>query len=545
MTMRRGALWLGFLLVLAGVLLHLPAFLAARPMHFSMAGMSMGVPMTVGMLLIVSGVAVAGWSLLPRRADRTDLAEPAGGAQRYAALDTARLTRAHWTLFTVLTIGLVVDVMKPASLGFVVPGVAKEYGMSTPAAAVLTLVAIAGTVTGSLVWGWLADLFGRRSTILLSALMYVGTSICGFMPSFGWNLVMCFLMGAAAGGMLPTVYSLMSESMPARWRGWLVVLQSGLGTAFGYLAAASAAALLIPVLSWRGMWLLNAPTGALLLALNHWIPESPRFLLARGRRTEAEVVMARFGIVALPEPKTSPAGTVDPAAPPGAVIPGAPAGRGARVAALDLVARMRALVTGVYRRRTGTVLLYGLAWSVVNWTFITYLPALLSASSGSAAGARVNGLLALSSVFAAPASVLAAFAYSRWGSRRSMVSYCGATVLTLVVFLVVRPDRLAASWPLVVVVAVLLASTGGMLAMLSPYAAEIYPTTLRATGSGLAAAATKVGGLLGPLLLASLAGVGPLAVVAVVPVAAAGVALYLAGSETSGRPLLEADPEAA
>jgi putative MFS transporter len=542
MTLRRSALWLGFLLVLAGVLLHLPNFVAARSMHFVMAGMAMGLPMTTGMLLIVLGVGVAGWSLLPRRADRRPdhrpdhQAGPAGGAPRYAALDSARLGRAHWTLFVVLTVGLVVDVMKPASLGFVVPGLAKEYGMSTPSAAVLTLVAIAGTVTGSLVWGWLADLFGRRSTILLSALMYVGTSICGFMPSFGWNLVMCFLMGAAAGGMLPTVYSLMSESMPARWRGWLVVLQSGLGTAFGYLAAASAAALLIPVLSWRGMWLLNAPTGALLLALNHWIPESPRFLLARGRRTEAAAVMARYGIVALPAASADPAGPASPVARPepvtGAAVPG-------------VAARMRALVSGVYRRRTGTVLLYGLAWSVVNWTFITYLPALLSASSGPAAGAKVNGLLALSSVFAAPASVLAAFAYSRWGSRRSMVAYCGATVLALLVFLVVRPDRLAASWPLVLVVAVLLASTGGMLAMLSPYAAELYPTALRATGSGLAAAATKVGGLLGPLLLASLAGVGPLAIVAVVPVAAAGVALYLAGMETSGRPLREADAEAA
>jgi putative MFS transporter len=538
MTLRRGALWFGFLLVLTGVLLHLPGFLAARPMHFSMAGMAMGMPMTFGMTLIVLGVAVAGWSLRPRRADRD--ADVGSGTLRYAALDGARLSRAHWTLFVVLTVGLVVDVMKPASLGFVVPGLAEEYGMSTAAAAVLPLVAIAGTVTGSLLWGALADLFGRRATILLSALMYVGTAICGFMPSFGWNLVMCFLMGAAAGGMLPTVYSLMSESMPARWRGWLVVLQSGLGTAFGYLAAASAAALLIPVLSWRGMWLLNAPTGALLLALNHWIPESPRFLLARGRRTEAEAVMARYGIVAVPAPAGPVAGPVDPAG--GTAEPAVVAGPGL-AGRLGLAARLGALVSGVYRQRTGTVLLYGLAWSVVNWTFITYLPALLSGASGPAAGARVNGLLALSSVFAAPASIVAAFAYSRWGSRRSMVAYCGATVLALLIFITVRPDRLDASWPLVVTVAVLLASTGGMLAMLSPYAAEIYPTTLRATGSGLAAAATKVGGLLGPLLLASLAGVGPLAIVAVVPVAAAGVALYLAGMETSGRPLLEADPE--
>jgi MFS transporter, putative metabolite:H+ symporter len=341
--------------------------------------------------------------------------------------------------------------------------------------------------------------------------------------------VMCFLMGSAAGGMLPTVYSLMSESMPARWRGWLVVLQSGLGTAFGYLAASSAAALLIPYLSWRGMWLLGLPTGALLLVLNRWIPESPRFLLSRGRRAEAAAVMARYGIVAVPPVP----GTVPVAKGPPPVVAPAP----------GFAARLGTLLSAAYRRRTGTVLLYGLSCSVVNWSFITYLPALLSAASGPSAGTRINGLLALSSVFAAPAAILAAAAYARWGSRRAMVVYCAATVAVLAVFIGLRPDRLTAAWPLVLVVAVLLASTGGMAAMLSPYAAEIYPTALRATGSGLAAAATKVGGLLGPLLLASVPGVGALALIAILPVAAAGTTLHLAGIETAGRPLLEADPE--
>ena len=75
----------------------------------------------------------------------------------------------------------------------------------------------------------MADLYGRRASTLLSAVMFVGTSICGSMPSLWWNVGMCFLMGAAAGGMLPVTYALLAETMPSKQRGWALVLVGGLG----------------------------------------------------------------------------------------------------------------------------------------------------------------------------------------------------------------------------------------------------------------------------------------------------------------------------
>ena len=115
---------------------------------------------------------------------------------------------------------LIVDIMKPASLGFVTPGMRMEYGVSDSLVAVLPFAALSGTVLGSFVWGWLADIYGRRATILLSSVMFIGTSICGAMPDFWWNVGMCFLMGAAAGGMLPVAYALLAEIMPTKHRGW-------------------------------------------------------------------------------------------------------------------------------------------------------------------------------------------------------------------------------------------------------------------------------------------------------------------------------------
>ena len=110
-----------------------------------------------------------------------------------------------------VTLAVVIDSMKPASLGFVVPGTATEYGLSLPVVALIPFCALTGLVVGSYVWGIIADRVGRRAAILLSGIMFVGTAICGAMPLFEANLFMCFVMGLAAGGMLPITYALLAE----------------------------------------------------------------------------------------------------------------------------------------------------------------------------------------------------------------------------------------------------------------------------------------------------------------------------------------------
>ena len=196
-----------------------------------------------------------------------------------------------------LVVALVIDVMKPASLGFTVPGMIKEYHASHAHASLVPFFALIGTMTGSVLWGVLADLYGRKASILLSAVVFIGTSICGAMPSLNWNIGMCFLMGLGAGGMLPVAYALMAETMPSKHRGWALVLLGGLGAVGGYFAASGFSATLVPILSWRILWLLNLPTGLILLCLGRFIPESAKFLLARGRNAEAHAVMARFGTI--------------------------------------------------------------------------------------------------------------------------------------------------------------------------------------------------------------------------------------------------------
>src|ERR1700751_5313109 len=198
-----GFFWLGALAVTSGVALHLPMYIRSAAMNFHIAGMPVDAPMLIGMALIAAGTAAAWYGLLPARFKRES---PAAIAAAVAGLSASprpdrdqKMKWAHWQLLLVLTAAVVIDAMKPASLGFVVPGTAREYGLSREIVALFPFCALTGLTIGSYVWGVIADRVGRRAAILLSGIMFVGTAICGAMPAFQWNLLMCFLMGLAAG----------------------------------------------------------------------------------------------------------------------------------------------------------------------------------------------------------------------------------------------------------------------------------------------------------------------------------------------------------
>ena len=519
---RPWAFWSGSLALTAGVLMHFPEFLSMSGMHYRMAGMQMGALMIAGMWLICGGFLLATWGLLPP----PSTAPRKTPAYHLEAMDDATLTGAHWGLLFVLGVALVIDVMKPATIGFVLPGMSAEYGIPPSRVAWLVVCALGGTTVGSVFWGIMADRVGRRAAILLASLMFIGTAICGTMPSFWANLLMCFLMGAAAGGMLPIVYALMAESIPAGPRGWLVVLHGGMGAVGGTLAAAGCALLLEPTYSWRALWLMNLPTGIIMLILNRWIPESPRFLLERGREAEARAVLANYGVTLATGPSVAS----------GDVAQDALAGVGSHWS------EIRALLQRPYLTQTLVVLAYGLSYGLVNWGLIALLPTLLR-TRGFGAGAA-SYLLFLSSFLAIPGTVLVAWAYGKWSSRKSMILFAVASIAGAVALAAIDPTATTSRWLTITVLALLYIASGGVSAMLSPYTAEVYPTRFRGTGSGLSAGATKFGGLVGGVatvlgLITTATGFTRPAVMVSIPLIVAAVLVAIAGLETRGRRLEE------
>jgi len=507
------AFWLGTLAIVTGVSFHLPDFIAARDMHFMMSCMPMSKLMLCGMGLIVSGIAMTAYGLFPINDKK---AINLSGACQLHTLDNARLSWAHWQLVIVLSLALVVDVMKPATLGFVMPGMRQEYGITASTASLLALSAMIGTTAGSVLWGILADRYGRRGSILLAALIFISTCICGTMPTFEWNICMCFIMGLSAGGLLPIVFALLAEMTPARHRGWLSVLMGGLGTAGGYLAASGAAAWLEPVFSWRILWLLNLPTGLLVVLLSRFIPESPRFLLHEGRLDEAKHNLARFGIKLVPAPDDAP--------PP----------------VTNHTTEFKQLFRRPYVVLTLTVCFYGVAWGLVNWGFLTWLPSILR-DFLHMDGRLAYQLLAKSALFAAPGCMLVAWLYGFWSSKRTMILFAVSTAGVLVGFATIRPGGSQTLFSFLT--ALLLIGLSGMIAMLSPYSVELYPTKLRASGGGVTASSSKVGGVFGPsavaLIMTAFPGLTIPALLLAAPLLLAAVALWVNGKETSGKCLEE------
>jgi MFS transporter, putative metabolite:H+ symporter len=503
------AFWLGSLFVVSGVLLHLPMFVMARSMNYQLAGMTMGTGMLCGMACIIGGVAAAAYGLQPKAASTS----PMLSHERIVAPEDARLTVWHWGAGAALAMALVIDIMKPASLGFVVPGMKVEYGISSEKAALLPFVALCGTALGSFVWGALADLYGRRATILLSAVMFIGTSICGAMPSFNWNLLMCFLMGISAGGMLPVAYALLAEIMPTRHRGWSLVVVGGIGALGGYLAASGLSALLQPEFGWRIMWFLNLPSGLILIALSPLIPESARFLVHIGRPEEARATLARFGSVVVSEtPDWDEEAKLDHSHLP-------PTDRR-------------------YLGTTAALTIAALSWGFVNFGLLLWVPSELIAEGHNMGVAAA--ILARSSFIAVPVVAVAAVLYSRWSTKGALLIMTAVTALGLLALLLRQMGVPAASNPVIALTLLIVGSTG-VISILLPYAAESYPLRIRGRATGWVAGCSKAGGLIcqGLSVLALVPAIGAAAIEITIPVLLGLALVAHYGHETRGRDLRE------
>ena len=218
---------------------------------------------------------------------------------------------------------------------------------------------------------------------------------------------MCFVMGIGAGGMLPIAFALIAETIPARHRGWLIVLIGG-DIAGAYVITSWLAGSLTPEYSWRILWLVGMPTGLLLILLNRWIPESPRYLLATGRPAEAEAIMRRYGARSSRCPPPSPS----PEAP-------ARASAGCCAAAVRWAPRVaRARARG--RGRAGDLRVPVLGADE---------PAAPRAHRGSS-----DYVLRDSALLGLPLTVVVALLYGFWSSRWTVILLSALTALAVCVF---------------------------------------------------------------------------------------------------------------
>jgi putative MFS transporter len=510
------AFWFGVTAVTIGTVLHIPMYLTGKDTGYRLVGMPVDLPMMIGMAAIIAGIAASLYGLYPR----SGAAAAAASRLRVRALDDAPINKAHVTLLLAMAVAITIDIMKPTALAFVVPGMTLEYGLKSPLnpagtipAAYLALCGITGTVLGSFIWGWLGDRIGRRASILLAGITFVATSICGAMPSFGWNLVMCFLMGIGVGGMLPIAYALLAETIPARHRGWLMIL-IGADIAGAYILTSWLAAELIPLYSWRIMWLIGLPTGVVFILLNRWIPESPRFLLANGQEAEARAVMKRYGAVIVQDSHSE------------LEVESKVQSRWSELASREFLGL--SIVIGCLAIGSGLVLFGFNLWIPSNLRKLGFTEA--------------DTILRNAALMGFPLTFLVAWMYGAWSSKRTIFLLTSLTAAALLGF-VAAGDAIVHSRVLLYTLLVIpIWGISSVVAVLSVYSAEIYPTRIRSRGTGFAAGASKAGGVLVIALVAfgvAAPSIANVALIGAIPMALAVVALAFFGVETRQRRLEE------
>lgn len=399
-------------------------------------------------------------------------------------------------------------------LAYALLGLRSAWGLTTGQATALTMAMGAGQLVGGLVMGHIADQIGRRFGYGVTlALSSTATGASALAPSLAWLTPLTFLAGCGFGGVAPIAISLVSEFAPPRQRGammgWTQVIWI-----IGWLTAAAGGVLLIHTLGWRGIFAVGILPIGLAVVGPLLTPESPRFLLARGRRREAEELIAQLRArfdTALEISHQEQARRV------------------------SVVAHLAELWSPRFRRRTVMVWTVWFVMIGASQGPILWFPAMM-APAGISHAAELSLLIGIVTLVLTLASTLL---IDRVGRKPVMIiglamgsaGAVGAAVARSTAALVLGGTALTggtlAAWP----------------AILS-YAAELYPTRIRATATGWAAAAGRTAAILAPAMLGILMptwtrGRGLAMAIFAVALGGAALIVLVLGEETAGRSLEE------
>jgi SHS family lactate transporter-like MFS transporter len=171
---------------------------------------------------------------------------------------------------------------------FVFSDIAKDFGVSITTVTVAVTLTLAMRALGAVIFGRLADHFGRRPLLMVSVLCYsILELLSGLAPTLVTFLILRALFGIAMGGEWGIGSSLTMETIPAKWRGWVSgLLQSGYPG--GYFLATIAFYVVYPLIGWRGLFMVGALPALLVLYIRRNVPESPDWV-ARQRAPRPSV----------------------------------------------------------------------------------------------------------------------------------------------------------------------------------------------------------------------------------------------------------------
>lgn len=450
-----------------------------------------------------------------------------------------RLTGNQRRIVAAAVLGDMLEFFDYFLIGFVLAFVVGPWGLTFGQSAIILLSSGIGAMLGAAFWGWLADRVGRRIVFVATIVNFsVATGILALTPDHGWIFltIFRFFVGFGVGGLYSVDLPLVQEFMPASKRGFI----GGFVTAFipvGTMMGAIMGGYLAPTVGWRGLFALGLLPAALTLLVRAWVPESPRWLMRVGRVAEARKSLA-WALEIDPSQVTAPT-ALELA--------------GDKRPWTDLFRYPRSLIVSWLGNLGAQTGVYGLTlW--VPTLFVLLLKVTPAQASALIIPMTVAGLIGRVS-FAALSD--------RLGRRAcgGLLGF-GAAALIFLAGLFYKDfvdlpvlGHCSVLWLLLI--AAYFFADGGF-AIVGPYAAEVWPSSLRTSGMGSAYGFGGLGKIIGPLGLALIVGssniVKPdVSLDAVVPAftylaawfAMAGAVYLFFGIETRGRSLEQIDQDLA
>lgn len=424
----------------------------------------------------------------------TDMTD-AGAPTISERLDRLPFTRGHLRVLTGSGVGWALDAMDVGLISFIIAALAQQWALQPSETAWIASVGFIGMAIGASLGGLLADRFGRRQVFALTLIVYgLATGASALVGGLALLLVFRFFVGLGLGAELPVASTYVSEFAPARIRGRLVVILEAFW-AIGWTAAALIGYLVIPSSEngWRWAFALGAVPAAYALIVRWGLPESARWLERRGRLDEADRVVREF------EASVAAAGTLSgPTAPAAPATPAAPA---EPPAATTASGRLGALWSREFRVRTACL---WVVWFCVNFSYygaFIWIPTILVAQGYDLV--RSFGFTLIITLAQLPGYALAAWLIEVWGRRATLSVFLAGSVVSAILFGTATGEASIIATGMALSFFNL--GAWGALYAVTP---EMYPTSLRATGSGWAAGVGRIASIVAPLTVPAMLALG-------------------------------------
>ncbi|MBR0713173.1 MFS transporter [Bradyrhizobium liaoningense] len=446
-----------------------------------------------------------------------------GKADISARIERLPITRPVFWTRNVIGAATFFDGYTVIAIAYAMPVLVQQWSLNPQQIGLILSMGYLGQVIGAVLFGSLAERFGRLKILLCTILLFVSMDIACL---FAWGalsmMLFRFVQGIGTGGEVPVASAYINEFVSSKGRGRFFLLYEVMFL-LGLVGAGLIGSALVPRFGWQAMFAVGLIPAAILIPLRFFMKESPRWLAGRGRYHEADSIVSNLErsaiasghVLADPQPAS-----------------GAPT---------KSVTDWRELFQEIYRRRTLTI--WGMWFSsyLVANGIITWLPTLYRQTFNLPLETSLRyGLL--TSVAGVIAAVACALLIDRVGRKRWYVTAFLLAPIPLASLAMLGATN---ATQVLILAGLAYAIVQTITFSLYLYSAELYPTRLRAMGTGFGSAWLRLGSSAGPIvvgwIIASFGIQYVFGVFACVLLAGATITA-LGGIETKGRALEELSP---